>query len=349
MENTYSFRLTAEEAKIVKTRFSRIPYDPNGSSEYLLEIRSAAYQAFPQRLLSRLEKLKHDDASFALFENLPIDVVHGSPLNDADSLQYKDGYLSENIIMGFGAVIAEPYSIHFEGQKIVNNLVPHPDTKAEYTGIGSEVELDFHIENAALAYHENGDTSPLGLLLLGVRSDPQIAGPKTYVADAREALKLLSDDEIATLYSNSFIIRQPYRWRKDEDHRSNIKLHPILTGSLDYPRVTVAFYPDMVIPVDHAAKRAYRALYESIRQVSVAIDIQPGMLIYINNRFTLHSRQRFSPSHDENGSPYRWVQRVFLTNNLWNFRDFYRHGDRIYDPSSTREKINSKSHRGQGF
>ena len=343
LNNTAPFRLTAEEAELIRSRFSDIQYDPNGGKDYLLEIRSAAYQTFPKRLLGRLEALKHDSASFGIFENLPIDVVHASPLNDADSIHYKDGYLSENIVMGFGSVIAEPYSIHFEGKKIVNDLVPHPSTKAEYTGIGSEVELDFHIENAALAYHEQGDTSPLGLLLLGVRADPHNTGPKTFVADAREALKLLSEEDISTLYSNSFIIRQPYRWRNGSTHSSKITLHPVLTGSLDHPRVTVAFYPDMVIPVDHAAKKAYQALYQSIKDVSVGIDIQPGTLVYVNNRFTLHSRQKFSPTYDENGSPYRWVQRVFLTNNLWNFRDFCRRGDRIYDPSSIRDSENRET------
>lgn len=96
---------------------------------------------------------------------------------------------------------------------MVNNLVPHPVAKDEFTGIGSAVDLDFHTENAAQAYDLCGDISPVGLLLSGVRGDPDNAkkGPKTLLSDAREALKLLSEKDINILYSNSFYIKDPYR------------------------------------------------------------------------------------------------------------------------------------------
>jgi hypothetical protein len=45
--------------------------------------------------------------------------------------------------MAFASLIGEPYSILFEGGDIVNNLIPTKRAKREYTGLGSEVELDF--------------------------------------------------------------------------------------------------------------------------------------------------------------------------------------------------------------
>ncbi|MGF6486876.1 TauD/TfdA family dioxygenase [Pseudomonas frederiksbergensis] len=328
-----TFILSDTESKGIKEALTGLNYDPTGSPEYIRALRTIAYQAFPGRLIEKLEELKSNDSSYCVFENLPIDEVYGSPLNEADSLGFKNGHLSENIIMAFGSIIAEPYSIHFEGKKIVNDLTPHKNTTSHYTGIGSEVELDFHIENAAQAYDVRGDTSPLALLLFGLRSDPNTKGPKTFVADARQALQRLTEQEIETLYGKHFIIRQPYRWRSHHVSSRDTILHPLLTGPLEQPRVTVAFYPDMVIPVDEEASSAYKKFYDCIRDVSQGVDIQPGKLVYVNNRFTLHSREKFSPTFDSNGAPYRWVQRVFLTNNLWNFRSFHKHGHRIFDPS----------------
>ena len=67
--------------------------------------------------------------------------------------------------------------------------------------------------------------------------------------------------------------------------------------------------------------------------MSVGVKIAPGRLVYINNRFARHSRDRFSPTFDENGRANRWVQRIFLASNLWNYRVFDRTLARVFDPS----------------
>ncbi|WP_426203523.1 TauD/TfdA family dioxygenase [Pseudomonas sp. TWP3-1] len=124
--------------------------------------------------------------------------------------------------------------------------------------------------------------------------------------------------EMQTVWvSKTVISRKMYWWRLTE-----------------LPRVTAAFYPDMVIPVDDAAKNAYAKFYHALKQVAHGVDIQPGKLVYVNNRFTLHSRDRFTPGFDPNGQAWRWVQRVFLTNNLWNFRTFKKNGPRIFFPTA---------------
>jgi alpha-ketoglutarate-dependent taurine dioxygenase len=332
--DAHVFCLTNTEKKAIQDALVDICYEPTGGRQYIQKIRTTAYRVFSERLLEKLESLKNDDASFCVFENLPVDEVSGSPQRDADSLGFKNGYVSENVLVAFGSLVAEPYSIGHEGPKLVNDLVPHPEAATEYTGNGSEVELDLHTENAFQAYDVRGDTSPLALMLLGVRGDPYATGPNTWVADAREALKTLSESEVQLLYGKHFIIRQPYRWRNPGAHSSETLLHPILTGPTSLPRVTAAFYPDMVMPVDEAAKRAYSNFYSALKQVAHKVDIQPGKLVYVNNRFTLHSRDKFTPGFDSNGHAWRWVQRVFLTNNLWNFRSFKKNGPRIFFPTA---------------
>jgi hypothetical protein len=106
-----------------------------------------------------------------------------------------------------------------------------------------------------------------------------------------------------------------------------------VTGPAGTPRITAAFYPDMVLPVNQGASAALENFYRAIKQVSLGIDITPGRLVIINNLFTLHSRDRFSPRYDENDCAYRWLQRIFVAPSLWNFRAFCHRGERVFDPS----------------
>lgn len=325
------FTLTAQENALLKETLSDIPYNDKNQNFQIENLRKIAYSTFPDRLITKLESLKSNNSSYCVFENIPIDEVNGSPSEKLPGLKIKSGNLTENILLAFGALIAEPYSIAFESSEIVNNLIPHRNSKMEYTGLGSEVELDFHIENAAQVDDIKGDTSPLALLLLGVRKDPQVEGPKTLIADSREALKRMQGCEIETLYSKSFIIKKPFRWRSKSNTDDTAPV-AVLSGPINYPRVAAAFYSDMVRPLNEEAEQAYNAFREHIRKVSKGIEITPGRLVFINNRFTLHAREQFKATYDQNGRPYRWVQRIFITNNLWAFRSFKECGNRIFNP-----------------
>jgi len=137
-------------------------------------------------------------------------------------------------------------------------------------------------------------------------------GPLTHWADARKALKRLDNEDIECLRRPEFRIKVPYRW-----HRGNIiQTEPIalLRTNLNLPEVSAVFYPDMVEP----AIKTMENFYKAIRKVSFGIDIKPGRLLYIDNRFTLHSRDKLNDSFDKYQNPTRWIQRVFVSPNLWN-------------------------------
>lgn len=329
--------LTPREAHRVRGVLSNVAYDPAGGQAYLHAVRRAAYEAFPDHVLCAIERARLPDASATgsiEIDNLPIDHgVCGSPRFNETGARFKRGVLSENILVALAAFVGEPYSIAHEGRELVNNLTPHKEFAHAYTGLGSEVELDFHIENAAQAHMTEGDTSPFALMLLGVRAEPG-GGPATRLADARRALRLLSERDIEYLYGRHFIIRVPYRWRgATPKPRDNTDLAAVLSGPLESPRVTVAFYPGMVLAVNEAAELALGNFYQAIREVSFGIDVTPGKLVFVNNSFTLHSRDRFTPQFDKAGCAYRWLQRVFVARSLWNFRAFPRVHERVFDPT----------------
>lgn len=333
--------LTFEESQAIKEGFFSIKYDPLGRDTYISALRIAAYRCMPTRILQILEQQKSHKNLLPYFviKNLPIDDdVCGSPNFLETGSMFKSGSLSENIITAIGAIIAEPYSIYFEGRELVNNLTAQHNTKQDYTGLGSEVELDLHIENAALKHIAEDDCSPRGLLLLGIRREMNNAGPKTIVVDSRKAIQSLSQSDIDLLREENFIIRVPYRWRQAfSGGNRNTKRCPLISGPTHLPRLSAVFYPDMVLPVNNNAKKAQDHLYEAMKAVSLGINIFPGNLVYIDNRFALHAREKFTPTYDKNDCSYRWIQRVFITSSLWNFRHFssvFCDNGRVFNPEN---------------
>lgn len=327
--------LSTQVKKKLAQEFKDIRYDSLGQERYIQLIRKKIYQVLPVALINTLTSQRSADrlASAIVINNVPIDAtIYGSPGFEQTGKHFKSGNLSENIITAFASLVGEPYSIYFEGQELVNNLTPQAKTRFDYTGLGSEVELDFHVENAALQYVSEDDYSPSGIFFLGVRIDKTIEPPKTFIADTRKALKLLSTYDLEILYNANFYLNLPYRWREIFSHGCTMVKCPIIKGTLNKPRVSVAFYSDMILPINHAAKMALSHFHQAVKETSEAIQITPGKLVYVDNRFTLHSRERFTPTYDKQGCPYRWIQRVFVSPSLWAFRNFQTAGGRVFSP-----------------
>ncbi len=229
------------------------------------------------------------------------------------------------------------YSIYFEGRELVNNLTPHAKNRWDYTGLGSEVELDFHIENAALQYISEDDYSPSSIFFLGIRVDEEVDPAKTFIADTRKALKLLSANDLMILFGEKLLFKCSLPMAGNFSSKSAMVKCPIVKGTLNKPRISVAFYPDMIMPINHAAQIALTHFHQAVKEISETVLITPGKLVYVDNRFTLHSRERFTPTYDNQGCPYRWIQRVFVNHSLWAFRNFKTVGERVFFSSRPKE------------
>lgn len=335
MKQNCIFRLTDSERDTLGCALEKISYDPHGGMGYVIDVRIAALTSMPRRVIDALNEQRASitPRPYLLFENLPVDTqVFTAPDPQVFSPSAKTGYISENLAMAFATLIGEPYSIMFEGADIVNNLIPTVADKKAYTGLGSEVELDFHIENAALKFMGDFNFSPLGLLLTGVRHD--LNGPLTRLSDSRAALAKMSQDDIDCLRQASYRIKVPYRWRRNpiDDNSQQTSLVPLLRGSVDLPEVSAVFYPDMVEAQSDRAALAMKNFHAAIREVSFGIDIKPGRLVYIDNRITLHSRDKFVATMGDDGRPLRWIQRVFVAPNLWNHRHLSSVKSRVFEP-----------------
>lgn len=343
--NMIEITLSDQERKQLILEFKDISYDPLGGEHYIQLVRRKIYKVLSETLINMFtcQRSTSSLASAIIINNAPIDeVVYGSPRFEQTGKLFKSGTLSENIITAFASLVGEPYSIYFEGQELVNNLTPQLQNRLDYTGLGSEVELDFHIENAALQYVAEDDYSPAGIFFLGLRVDANKEPTKTFIADTRKALKLLNPNDLMILYGKNFYLNLPYRWREIFSHDAMVKC-PVLRGTLNKPRVSVAFYSNMILPINSAAKLALANFHQAVKETSEIIQITPGKLIYVDNRFTLHARERFTPTYDSQGNPYRWIQRVFVSPSLWAFRNFQTLGGRVFLPHSNQGRYNHVS------
>ncbi|ETS32428.1 taurine catabolism dioxygenase TauD [Photorhabdus temperata] len=326
------FQLTKQEKHDLFLALNKINYDPTGSDLYIHAVRSAMMSFLPVRIISALNKQRAsiDPRPYIILKNTPIDCeIFFSPSPNQYTPSAKSGNISENLLTGIASLIGEPYSMFFEGKELINNLIPTHESKNEYTGLGFDVELDFHIENAALKHLEQYNVSPLGLLLTGVRNDP--GGPLTHISDSRISIAQLEKEDIEILAAPLYSIKLPYRWRqstvigKEETH-----LVPLISENHILPDISAVFYPGMITASTTKAEIALEKFYCLIKENSVGIHIEPGDLVYIDNRFTLHSRDKFTPTFDNRGTPLRWLQRVFISPNLWNHRYLNQIENRIF-------------------
>ena len=266
------------------------------------------------------------------FINLPQDDNISMPPVDQKiySRIDKESYVSENILVLIGLIYGEPYSMYDEGKGLVNNLIPLKDALNEFTGVGSGVELGFHIENSALRFISQNNCSPKALLLGGVRQ--QRNSPITPISDSRDALRLLNDDDIEILSQPIFKIKLPYRWRVNKN-RNKYKTNriPIINWEKNHLHCNGAFYGNMIGEIKtsngrRALDNFQKALYKTMHQEV----IKPGEIICIDNRVVFHSRLSFDAEFNKNNQAYRWIQRLFVTESLDNFKGLVKNSDRLF-------------------
>lgn len=330
----YEITLTNTERDLLQKRLLDYSYPNNGYNKYLQSLKKNIFPCLPDKLLEVAFEFEHsfNPPAAVIFRNLPRDPKLPPTPYCPNSVIGKETSVSESLLCTLASLFGEPYAISTESLSLVNNLIPQKKDIDKYTGLGSRKSLDYHVENSAMRYIFKDNCAPKGLLIGGLR-DEKNTSPYTQIADARLALKKLSRTQIETLKSKSFTIRVPKRWRELLPEKNiETKLVPMIEGSIERPIVNAAFYDDIVQPISLEARSAFEAFRLAIKSVGVNFIVEAGTAIFINNRIALHSRTSFDPYFDSDGRPSRWLQRVFVTDHLWAFRDWECQKQRVFTP-----------------
>lgn len=212
------------------------------------------------------------------------------------------GVLSELVLLTVGRALGEPVGYRPEhGGATVQNLLPVRGTEATQTSTSSAVDLEFHTETA---FHPH---RPHYLLLTCLRSD---AAASTYLCSVREVLGHLTARERAVLGEPRF------RTRVDESFGGTADTPPtppmaVLSGDPAAP--TLLFDADLMDGTDPEADAALRRLAEVAHARRLAVVLQPGDLLVVDNHACIHGRSSFAARYDGTD---RWLQRAFVVDDL---------------------------------
>jgi L-asparagine oxygenase len=187
--------------------------------------------------------------------------------------------------------IADLIAYEAEGYgRLFQDIVPVKNMETKQTSIGSNTELEIHTEQAF------SKLRPDLLSLACLRGDPKAI---TYILPIRSIINNLSDHE-------NRLLRQPL-WKIGVD--LSFKLYrkefidgeirgpiPIIYGSYDNPMLV--FDQDLMIGITEEANAIIKKIVDIYYLYRYQHNLQPGEMIIIDNRRSVHGRSSFSPRYD---------------------------------------------------
>lgn len=206
------------------------------------------------------------------------------------------GALWDTVLLLVSALMGTP--IAWEGQqdgRFVHNIVPSPGHESEQTGASSSVLLTPHTEDA---FHPGRAHL---LLLLCVRNPDGVA---TTAASVRRAELAPADVEQLERAVVPILPDDAYeRARRFPGRPAPV---PALFAAPDGPslRFDPAYTPLDGADADWSA--AYRRLEEELARVAVAVSLEPGDVLVVDNDVVVHGRVPFRARYDGTD---RWLKR----------------------------------------
>ncbi|MGW0966570.1 TauD/TfdA family dioxygenase [Streptomyces sp. NPDC002516] len=257
---------------------------PGACARLSEEVHDAMRPADTADGLFVLRGLSPDDAELGLTPR------HWSTAEDA-------GALWDVVLLLVSAVMGTP--IAWDGQqdgRFVHNIVPSPGHETEQTGASSSVLLSPHTEDA---FHPGRAHL---LLLCCMRNHDRIA---TTAAGIRRAV--LADGDIEQLQRPVVPILPDDAYEQAQRFSGRPAPVPTLFSAPDGPtlRFDPAYTP--VEEADDAWRAAYRRLEDELARVSVAVSLEPGDVLVVDNDLVVHGRVPFRARYDGTD---RWLKRA---------------------------------------
>ena len=239
-------------------------------------------------------------AGALLLRGLPTGTLPDTPATPT-SAATKDR-VSELILLAVARSLGEPVGYRPEhGGALVQNLLPVRATAGTQTSTSSSVDLEFHTETA---FHPH---RPHYLLLTCLRSDP---AARTFLCSIRELQADLGPD------TRQVLTEPRFRTRVDESFGGTPEmapgpLVPVLSGDAEAP--TLVFDAELMFGIDPEAIEALDLLRTAAVHRRLAVVLEAGDLLVVDNHACIHGRSSFTARYD--GSD-RWLQRIFVVDEL---------------------------------
>ncbi|MFG2957946.1 TauD/TfdA family dioxygenase [Streptomyces sp. NPDC048291] len=232
-------------------------------------------------------------------------VVRGIPVVDETigptprhwSSAGRAGALYDVVLLLLSTVMGTP--IAWEGQqdgRFVHNIVPSPGHEAEQTGASSSVLLSPHTEDA---FHPGR----AHLLILGcMRNHDAVATTAASVREVRldaADVALLSEPVLPILPDDAYAEAQSYTGTP-----------PAVPTLWHSPNGLTLRFDPAYTPLEQGSaehRAAYSRLTDELTRVSVAVSLEPGDVLVVDNDLVVHGRVPFRARYDGTD---RWLKRA---------------------------------------
>ncbi|MFB7470706.1 TauD/TfdA family dioxygenase [Kitasatospora sp. NPDC056184] len=227
------------------------------------------------------------------------------------------GALWDAVLLLVSAAMGTP--IAWDGQqdgRFVHNIVPSPGHESEQTGASSSVLLTPHTEDA---FHPGRAHL---LLLCCMRNHDAVA---TTAASVR--LTDLSDADVAQLKRPVAPILPDDAYEQARRFAGRPAPVPTL---FETPEGLTMRYDPAYTPLDDADRawrEAYGRLGEELARVSVAVSLEPGDILVVDNDLVVHGRVPFRARYDGTD---RWLKRASARVEGRPTRPLAEHGEHGY-------------------
>ncbi|MET8628374.1 TauD/TfdA family dioxygenase [Kitasatospora sp. NPDC004669] len=268
----------------------------SATSPDLLADLPAACAALSPALHHALRPVDTDDGLFVL-RGLPLDDADLGPTPGHWSTVGDAGARWDVVLLLVSALMGTP--IAWDGQqdgRFVHNIVPSPGHESEQTGASSSVLLTPHTEDA---FHPGRAHL---LLLCCMRNHDNIA---TTAASIR--LTELSEQDVAELSRPVAPILPDDAYEQAQRFGGRPAPVPTLFEGEDglHLRFDPAYTP--VEDADETWRAAYRRLEAELARVCVAVSLEPGDVLVVDNDVAVHGRVPFRARYDGTD---RWLKRA---------------------------------------
>lgn len=293
-------------------RFRRLKSSPYKDPERFLHDLETSSAPVPDEIRFSIRQLRvsPDVPGYLLINNLPIDAdLPRTPLHGGRASE-KLTCVSEASLLLIGQLVGEPYAYFGEKEEqIVHNICPDPRKAESVSSSGFRAAFHHHTEVAFAEFR------PDFLQLLCVRGDPT-GKAATFLAEAREVVKRLSQETLAILRQPWFQARVPQSFDDIAESQRWAVPHPIISGPSVYPEIRMNPGTRVIPGIEDRAQEALDEFRRVIHgpDVTHQLVLTPGQLLIVCNRRCAHGRNSFQPIW--NGQE-RWLQRCYLRRDLW--------------------------------
>ncbi|MET8859139.1 TauD/TfdA family dioxygenase [Streptomyces sp. NPDC004579] len=287
---------TADAAELTSVAAELLADHGSATSPELLADLPGAYARLSEEVHDALRPVDTADGLFVLRGLCPDDAElgptpgHWSTVGDA-------GALWDVILLLVSTSMGTP--IAWEGQqdgRFVHNIVPSPGHESAQTGASSSVLLTPHTEDA---FHPGRAHL---LLLCCMRNHDHIA---TTAASIRRTTLAAGDIEQLRRPVVPILPDDAY----EQAQRFSGRPAPVPTLFDTPDGLTMRFDPAYT-PLDETDgtwRAAYRRLEDELARVSVAVSLEPGDVLVVDNDVVVHGRVPFDARYDGTD---RWLKRA---------------------------------------